>query len=69
MPEARIQGLWLSDQVDECIHTVQKAGFNIVAVVSDNHSTNVYVFNILLKMHPHTIKNLIIINHRSNASD
>ena len=69
MPETRIQGLWLSDQVDECIPTVQKARFNIVPVVSDNHSANVYVFNMLLEMHPHTIKNLIIINYRSNASN
>ena len=45
IPKVKIEGLWISEQIDECIHTLHKAGFNIVAVISDNHSTNVSAFN------------------------
>ena len=30
IPEVKIEGLWLSEQIDECIHTLHKTGFNIV---------------------------------------
>ena len=30
IPEMKIEGLWLSEQIDECIHTLYKTGFNIV---------------------------------------
>ena len=62
IPEVKIEGLWLSEQIDECIHTLHKTGFNIVAVISDNHSTNMAAFNILMKKYPHTKKD-ISINH------
>ena len=44
IPEVKIEGLWLSEQIDECIHTLHKTGFNIVAAISDNHSTNMSAF-------------------------
>ena len=50
IPEIKIESLSFSEQTYECIHTLHKSGFNIVAVISDNHSTNVSVFNILIKM-------------------
>ena len=50
IPEIKIESLSFSEQTYECIHTLHKSGFNIVAVISDNHSTNVPVFNILIKM-------------------
>ena len=63
IPEVKIEGLWLSEQIDECIHTLHKTGFNIVAVISDNHSTNVSAFNILIKKCPHARKYISIINN------
>ena len=65
IPEVKIEGLWLSEQIDGCIHTLHKTGFNIVAVISDNHSANVPAFNILIKKYPHTRKDISIINHSS----
>ena len=58
IPEVKIEGLWLSGQTDECSHTLHKTGFNIVAVISDNHSTSVPAFNILIKKYPHTRKDI-----------
>ena len=67
--EVKIEGLWLSEQIDGCIHTLHKTGFNIAAVISDNHSTNVPAFNILIKRYPHTRKDISIINHSSNINN
>ena len=69
IPEVKIVSLWLSEQIDECIHTLNKTGFNIVTVISNNHSTNVSVFNILIKKHPHTKKDISIMNHPSNINN
>ena len=63
IPEVKIEGLWLSEQIDECIHTLHKTGSNIVAVISDNQSTKVSSFNILIKKYPHTRKYISIINN------
>ena len=63
IPKGKIEGFWLSEQIDECIYTFHKTGFNILAVISDNHSTNVSAFNILFKKYPHTRKDISIINH------
>ena len=68
IPEAKIEGLWLSEQIDECIHILHKTGFNIVVVISDNHSTNMAAFNILMKKYPHTKKD-ISINHPWNINN
>ena len=61
--------MWISEQIDECTHTLNKTGFNIVEVISDNHSTNVSAFNILIKKYPHTRKDISIINHPSNINN
>ena len=44
-PEVTITGEWLWQQIDECIQTLAKAGFNIRAVIADDHSTNVSAFS------------------------
>ena len=49
--------------------TLDKTSFNIVAVISDNHSTNVSAFNILIKKYPHTRKDINIIDHPSNINN
>ena len=63
IPKVKIEGFWLSEQIDECIYTLHEAGFNILAVISDNHSTDLSAFNILFKKYPHTRKDISIINH------
>ena len=67
--EVKIEGLWLSYQINECIHTLHKTGFNFVPVISDNLSANVSAFNILIKKYPHTRKDISIINHPSNIDN
>ena len=48
MPEVKIEGVRLSQQIDQYIDSLFKYGFNIVAVISDNHLSNVNGFNLLL---------------------
>ena len=48
-PEETVNGLWLSEQIDECITTLANCGFNVRAVVTDNHSANVNAFSRLQK--------------------
>ena len=48
-PETAISGSWLSDQINECIDTLADCGFNVRAVVMDNHSANVNAFSNLHK--------------------
>ena len=69
IPEVKIECLWLSEQIDECTYTLHKTGFNIVAVISNNHSTNMSAFNILIKKYPHTRKDIRNINHPSNINN
>ena len=47
-PEVTVTGDWLSQEIISCIELILKAGFNIRAVVADNHSSNVNAFKILL---------------------
>ena len=48
LPEAKITGEWLAQHISECISCLSKVGFNVRAVVTDNHSSNVNAFNCLL---------------------
>ena len=50
-PEVSINGEWLSDQLMQCINDLIQSGFSIRAIVTDNHSTNVSAFKILLNSH------------------
>ena len=45
LPETKITGEWLAQQ---CISCLSKVGFNVRAVVTDNHSSDVNAFNCLL---------------------
>ena len=49
IPETTINGKWLSEQIDSVLSSVHECGFQVRAVVPDNHSTNVSAFNYLLK--------------------
>ena len=47
MPETKITGEWLAQHISECI-CLSKVGFNVRAVVTNNHSSNVNTFDCLL---------------------
>ena len=49
IPELELKGKWIADQTDELITSLHKCGFNVRAVISDNHSTNVSAFKSPLK--------------------
>ena len=48
MPETKKSGEWLAQHISECVLFLSKVGFNVRAVVTDNHSSNVNTFNCLL---------------------
>lgn len=52
LPEIEIKGSWLADELSECILALSSSGFNVRAVVSDNHSTNVKAFEMLKEKYP-----------------
>lgn len=45
VPEIKISGDFLQDELKKCIQTLQSINFNVRAVVADNHSSNVAAFN------------------------
>ena len=49
IPETKIQGEWLSVHVDESIKSLHEIGFQVRAVISDNHSTNVSAYSHLIE--------------------
>ena len=37
MPKMKIKGKWLSEHTDNCIRSLNSVGFNLWAIISDNH--------------------------------
>ena len=48
VPESKIEGKWLSAQIEESIQSLHEIGFHVRAVISDNHPSNVSAFRNLL---------------------
>ena len=46
-PETKINGVWLKEQILDCLNT--SCGFNVRGIVSDNHSSNVSAYKMLLE--------------------
>ena len=46
-PESKISGEWLKNEIDDCLCHLQKVGFNVRAVVSDVHASNVRGFSLM----------------------
>ena len=46
-PEFNLSGEWLMMEIEETLKTMGDAGFNVRAVIPDNHSTNVLAFKLL----------------------
>ena len=49
VPETNITGEFLKEKLLECIKTLEDCDFNVRAVVSDDHSSNVSAYQLLLK--------------------
>ena len=45
VPETRIDGNWVSSNVEESIKSLHEVGFQVRAVITDNHPSNVAAFN------------------------
>ena len=50
-PEKSVHGDWVAKEMVCCVETLSKAGFNVRAIVTDNHSANVRAFNKLLDLY------------------
>ena len=48
IPETKIEGKWLSKEIDSVLSSVHECGFQVRAVVADNHSTNVSAYKCLM---------------------
>ena len=66
-PEVEINGKWVFEQIDDAISNLAKSGFNVRAVVADNHSSNVSAYNHLLVKYENVHVNLSI-KHPDNES-
>ena len=66
-PESKINGNWLSCEIENCITLLTTAGFNVRGTVCDNHSSNVAAYNILLKKFDSDASKLFIL-HPENKS-
>ena len=49
--EIKIEGKCLSEHIDNWITSLNSVGFNIFAVISDNHSINVLAFKYLFSIY------------------
>ena len=58
-PDITVTGEWLKSEIDECLYRLQKAGFYVPVVISDDHTSNVRAFKVLLDNY-HGYKNLFI---------
>ena len=47
--ETKISGEWLGNEIDEYMFHLQNAGFNVRAIVADDHASNVSAFSLLHK--------------------
>ena len=68
IPEIKIEGKWFSEHVDNCITSLNSVGFNVCAIISDNHSTNVLAFKYLFNMYGNEQKGENI-NRPSNTAN
>ena len=67
VPETKIEGKWLSEH--HCITSFNSVRFNVCAIISDNHSTNVLALKYLFSMYENEQKGENIINYLSNIAN
>ena len=61
-PKTKIDGKWIFSHVSESIETLNKSGFCVRAVISDNHSVNVSTFTMFKKMYAADSSDMFIIS-------
>ena len=49
IPKTSLNGEMVKDEIQENLHVLKSANFNVRAVISDNHSKNVLGFSMLKK--------------------
>ena len=54
VPESKIEEKWLSQHINECLKSLHQVGFEVHAVISDNHATNVAAFRDLFSKYGHS---------------
>ena len=67
--EIKIEGKWLSEHIDNCITSLNSVGFNVSAIISNNHSTSVLAFKYLFNMYGNEQNNENIIYQPSNTAN
>ena len=67
--EIKIEGKWLSEHIYNCITSLDSVGFNVSAIISNNHSTNVLAFKYLFNMYGNEQNNENIIYQPSNTAN
>ena len=50
IPEINSERKWHSENSDNCIISFDSVGFNVCAIISDNHSTNILAFKYLFNI-------------------
>ena len=60
VPENKVNGDWISDELFECLKYLLSCRFKIRGIISDNHSSNVAAFRILLNKVPGDTKQVIV---------
>ena len=48
-PDTAITGEWLQEQIKDCLKTLKSCGFNVRAIVCDNHASNISAYDLLLQ--------------------
>ena len=46
-PEIAVKGEWLANEMSDCVEQLSSLGFNVWAIVTDNHASNVSAFQFL----------------------
>ena len=67
IPETKIEGKWLNKEIDSVISSVHECGFQVRAVVADNHSTNVSAYRYLMDCYGSEEKPNIITHPSGNS--
>ena len=60
VPETKITGEWLKQNIEDCIHQLHESNFKVRAVVCDNHTSNVSAFAKLTEKYQESPEDLYI---------
>ena len=69
IPLVKLSHILVRDMIISCIISLTESNFQLRAVISDNHSTNVGAYKDLLKMYPIQGKNYSIFNPKCHLSE